>query len=397
MSTNFQNWAEKYRVEKFEEVKGQNAAITEVKNFFSYFPNDKKAVLLYGPAGTGKTSLAHVLKKEFDLEIFELNASDFRNKEQLDAKLKPASEQKSLFKKGKVILVDEVDGLSSRKDRGGLPELISLIDGSQFPVIVTANNIWDKNFNDLRKKCKLVNLKELNYNDIALILEEIAKKEKLQIDKQILISIAVRAKGDVRAAINDLQTLASDKDSLSNYLNIADRNKATDIFNALKYVFKEMIREDTLRIYDSVDMPLEKIFLWVEENIPNEYNNEELYKAYEALSIADVFRGRIMRQRHWRFLIYQNIFLSAGISLAKSKPKTGFTHYQKPTRVLKIWMNNIKAKHKQTIIAKYANKVHCSKKKAYKEFGVARHFLKNPAIQKELKLSEKEIEYVMSR
>lgn len=43
------------------------------------------------------------------------------------------------------------------------------------------------------------------------------------------------------------------------------------------------------------------IFLWIEENIPYEYKGEELARAYDALSIADVFRGRIHRQQHWRF------------------------------------------------------------------------------------------------
>ncbi len=112
----FQNWTEKYRAQKFIDIKGQELAVSKLKNFFANFPSSKKALLLHGPAGVGKTSMAHVISNEFDLEIYELNASDFRNKEQLEKKLKPASEQKSLFKKGKLLLVDEVDGLSSRKD-----------------------------------------------------------------------------------------------------------------------------------------------------------------------------------------------------------------------------------------------------------------------------------------
>lgn len=390
----FQNWTEKYRALKFEDIKGQDLAISEIKSFFKKFPEDKKAIILHGPAGVGKTSLAHVVKNELDLEIFELNASDFRNKEQLEAKLKPASEQKSLFKKGKVLLVDEVDGLSS-SDRGGLPELIELIENTQFPMIITANNIWDQKFNELRKKCKVVGLKDIDYKYISLVLQNIAKKENLNIDNQVVISIAVRCNGDMRAAINDLQIIASDKDYLKSYMVLDQRNKEQDIFNALKFVFKNMLSDETLRIYDSVDMPLEKIMLWVEENIPYEYSGEELYKAYQVLSLADLFVGRIMRQRHWRFLVYQNIFLSAGISLSKSKARIGYTHYQKPSRILKIWINNSRDAQKKTIIAKYASHIHCSKQKAAKEFNTIKPMLKIAKIQKELKLSEPEIEYVM--
>jgi len=154
------------------------------------------------------------------------------------------------------------------------------------------------------------------------------------------------------------------------------------------------MREDTLWLYDKVNLPLDKIFLWIEENIPYEYSGEELYNAYEALSLADVFRGRIRKQRHWRFLVYQNIFLSAGISLSKKSPKTGFTKYQKPTRILKIWIANNQNKNKKTIVSKYARMIHCSKKKAMKEFYLIKHLLKDEGLQRKLDLSEQEIAYV---
>ncbi|HLD98015.1 MAG TPA: replication factor C large subunit, partial [Candidatus Nanoarchaeia archaeon] len=370
------NWAEKYRVKSFEDFKGQESSLNEINKFLQNFPKEKKAILIHGSAGVGKTSIAHVIKNELDVEIFELNASDFRNKEQLEVKLKPASEQKSLFKKNKILLVDEVDGLST-SDRGGLPELINLIKESQFPIFITANNIWDAKFGDLRKVCKLVGFNELDYKTISLILQDIARKEHLSIDNQLIISISVRCKGDVRAAINDLQTLAFSHDPVGDYILLDERDKENDIFNALKFIFKNMPTNSSLGVYNSVNMPLDKIFLWVEHNIPYEYSGEELYKAYESLSIADVFRGRVMRMRHYRFLVYQNAFLSYGISNSKKSAKMGFTKYQKPTRVLKIWMNNEQNKHKKSIISKYASATHCSVYKAAKEFNFIKNILKN--------------------
>jgi replication factor C large subunit len=393
MELEFQNWTEKYRVKSFSEIKGHDLEIREIKNFFNKFPSGKRAILISGPPGTGKTTFAYALSNEFNLEIFELNASDFRNREHLEEILKPASEQKSLFKKGKILLIDEVDGLSSR-DAGGLPELISLIDTSSFPMVITANDAWDQKFSTLRKKCMHLQLKEIDYKVVTGILQEIAKKENLEIDNSILISIAIRSRGDIRAAINDFQTLTANEESIKKYLTIDERNRTEDIFNVLKVIFKSKFNSDFLELYSKVDMPLEKIFLWIEENIPYEYKGEELYNAYEALSLADVYRGRIRRQRHWRFLVYQNIFLSAGISLAKKSPKTGFTHYQKPTRILKIWMNNNKYQYKKSIVSKYSRKIHCSKRKAMKEFEIIKPLLRNQRIQKELDMSEKEIEYI---
>jgi len=390
---NFEHWVEKHRAKTFSDLKGHEKAVAELQNFFSNFPHKKKAILLHGPAGTGKTTLAYIARNEFNLEVFELNASDFRNKEQLHLKLRPALEQRSLFKKGKVILVDEVDGLSS-SDRGGLPELLELIEGAQFPMVITANNIWDGKFGELRKRCLMVAMNDLNYKVISIILQEIAKKEGLEIDNHVLTSIAVRSKGDVRAAINDLQTISKDSDFFEATFDLSERNRSIDIFEALKFVFKNLSNPEILRIYDGVDIPLEKIFLWIEENIPYEYSGEELFKAYEALSSADVFRGRIRRQRHWRFLVYQNIFLSAGIALAKKKPKTGFTHYQRPTRILKIWTYNQRNVHKKSIIAKYARHAHMSKRKANTEFPFIKNILKEEKMHKLLDLSDKEIKYL---
>ena len=228
-----------------------------------------------------------------------------------------------------------------------------------------------------------------------MILQEIVAREKLDIENHILVSISVRANGDVRAAINDLQTFVLSEGPENNYLTLDERNKEIDIFNAMKFIFKDLMRDDTLWIYDKIDLPLDKIFLWLEENIPYEYSGEELFRAYEMLSLADVFRGRIMKQRHWRFLVYQNIFLSAGIALSKKAPKLGFTKYQKPTRILKIWLANNQNKNKNTIVSKYAHKTHCSKKKAMKEFHFIKYILKDEKIQKKLDLSEQEIDYLV--
>lgn len=84
------SWTEKHRPSCFVDVKGQEIAVEKIKKFIQEFPKKKKAMILYGPPGTGKTTLAHVSAKENDSEIFELNASDFMNKESLDEKLRPA-------------------------------------------------------------------------------------------------------------------------------------------------------------------------------------------------------------------------------------------------------------------------------------------------------------------
>lgn len=389
---------EKYRPNKFNEIKGQDLAVSQVRSFFHAFSrglSKKRAILLHGPAGTGKTTIAHVLAKENELEIFELNASDLRNRAKLEEILKPSTLQGSLFAKGKIILVDEVDGVTGT-DRGGLPELIALIEKTKFPIIITGNDIWDRKFSLLRKKVDLVSVKDLDQGVVLDILRNMMRLEGKVVEINLLQNIVQKTKGDLRAAINDLQSVLHIGTGEIKEHHIGEREKSRDIFHALKDIFKLPTSKETINAYDDVDLELDQILLWVEKNIPKEYNGEELVKAIELVSKADVFRGRIYRQQHWRFLVYQNFFLSAGISaVGKYKNPKGFTKYEKPTRILKIWMANQKNMKKKSIAGKYAAFAHISKKQALREFPIIALTLNDhKLIQNKLQLSEQEQEFL---
>jgi len=355
---------EKYRAKCFGDIKGQDLAVQEIRTFFKMFPR-KKALILNGPVGTGKTSMVLALAEEHGLELFELNASDLRNRTSLEEVLKPSVEQKSLFNKGKIILMDEADGITA-SDRGGLPELIALISKTSFPIIITANDIWKKKFSLLRKKCQIIALKELNEEIIFKILKTVSESEKKNIKLELLNLISRKSRGDVRAALNDLQSVLDlgEEEFLS---EISEREKQESIFDALKVVFQSETDSSVTRIFDSTYLDMNEILLWVEENIPSEYSGKALVKAYESLSKADVFKGRIYRQQHWRFLVYQNFFLSAGISSATRLKNKRFISYKRPSRILKIWMANQKKAKEQGVLIKYAKMCHMSKKKAQRE------------------------------
>ena len=386
-------WCEKYRARCFADVRGQELAVDKVRLFLRSFPK-KKAVALHGPPGVGKTSLAYAVASEMDAEILELNASDFRNKAKIAEIVGPASRQKSLFKKNKIILVDEVDGIAAIKDRGGLGELMGLLEKSSFPIIITANDIWNRKFNLLRRKAELVQLKEVDYKVVLKILQEVCEKENCVVSSEVSTSIAIKARGDIRAALNDLQIL-SGMDSPELLYEVGERNKEQSIFSALQYVFKNAeINNDMIKVYDEVNMPIDDVFLWVEENIPVEYRGVKLVRALDALSLADVFRGRIRRQRHWRFMVYEYFLLGAGIASVKKYNRTGWTNYRKPSRILKIWLQNQRAAKKKTICQKYAKRCHISTKTAMKDFMLLKIILAKQEIRKELRFDSDEIAYL---
>ncbi len=379
-----ENWAEKYRPRNLSEVINQEQAKLKLKQFLMQWHSKQKpkikAVLMYGPAGTGKTALAYALAAEFDMEVIELNASDFRDKRSIDAVIGNAMQQQSLFARKKLIIVDEVEGISGKEDRGGLAELSKFIDKATWPIILISNNPFDKRLFVLRQKCLLLEIKKLDYRSIIKILQRICKHENIKASSDALKRIAVNAKGDARAAINDLQVIAAGKNQLSlddvnAYLELATRDKEETIFNALRLVFKS--RYPVYDAFNNVDAQLDEIQYWIDENITKEYKGLTLIKAIDALSKANIFLARIQRWQYWRFIVYANIFLTAGITLAKFHDgkireqdlSRGFVAYSRPVKFQKLWEAKQNIQHNE-LIAKLASKMHCSKRKTINEWPI---------------------------
>ena len=344
----------KYKPKSLKEIFGHDLQIQEIKKYIL----QKKPVLIHGNTGIGKTAAIYALCNDLDYELLEINSSDLRNKDQIDTIVKNNLQQKSLFGKEKLVLIDEVDGINA-SDRGGLQELIKLFEDAEYPIILIANNPWDSKFKTLRKECKLIEFKKLSDELIFNVINNINKKEKLEISKELLNEISKNSNGDLRSAILDLE-LAKISDK-----NIDLRERKETIFNVLKQIFNK--REVNFTIFNSLDENLDEILLWLEENIPKEYVNEELDKAFNSLSKADVFRGRIRRWQYYRFLVYQSLLMSAGVSLAKDKENDRFTSYQRTSRILKIWMMNMKNAKRKEFVKIFSHEVHMSPKKLTKE------------------------------
>lgn len=140
-------WFLKYRPKSLQEVENQDEVKEELKKWIESWLNGEptaKAVLLYGPPGVGKTTLAEALARDYKLELLEMNASDSRNLRDIKDVAERASISGSLFGiKGKIILLDEIDGIYSRADAGAIPAILELIEKTKYPVILTANDPWD--------------------------------------------------------------------------------------------------------------------------------------------------------------------------------------------------------------------------------------------------------------
>ncbi|MGM5484878.1 MAG: replication factor C large subunit [Nanobdellota archaeon] len=392
-------WTKKYQPASTKEIIGQEEQMNRLRDFVNnYKKQKKKAALLYGTPGSGKTSSVHALAKELDLEIIEVNASDFRNKAKIDSIVGNAMKQVSLFGKSKIILVDEMDGLSGTKDRGGIPELTKLLQKSSFPIILTANNPWHKKFNTLRKKAELIEFNPLTQKTVYQIMEKICKEESIEYDERTLKTFSRRAGTDLRGAINDLQTLTQDKKLTKESLeDLNERNTTEPIINALLKIFKTTDAGVAKESLDNVDEDHDECMLWIDENLPREYEKpEDLARAYEMLSRADVFRRRIKRRQHWRFLVYIYALISAGIATAKDEKYKKFTKYRRSQRPLKIWRANMKNQKRNAIAQKIAEKTHSSVKDTIKSSlrYIAVTASKNKQVAEDLELEKDELDWL---
>lgn len=393
----------KYNPKITSEIIGQDEQLKELKkNIIEHSKRrTKKALLVYGPSGTGKTSTIHALAKELDLEIIEVNASDSRNTDSLEQKILPAIKQQSLFSRGKIILIDEIDGISGNQDRGGVPSIIKFIEESTFPIIMTANDPWDQKFNSLRQKSVMIEYKAINALLMIKQLKDICKKENIKIDDDAVTLLSRKSQGDLRAALNDLENISSSNKHIKkeNIEDTSEREKEETITNALLKIFKTKDPSIALRAFDNVDEDIDKIFLWIDENLSKEYTKpEDLKNAYDELSEADVYFGRIKRWQYYRFYAYIYELLSAGIALSKKEKNTETIKYTPTSRILKIWMANQKNAKRKAIAKKLAAHTHTSAKRAYHEIPRLAAMLKDKKllvkITEELKLEKEEVEWL---
>ncbi len=334
-------WVEKYRPRRLSEVVDQEEAKRALLDWISAWEKGRpgrKAVLLAGPPGTGKTTLAYALASERGYEVLELNASDVRTGERIRQVIGGSMKMGSLFGfRGRIILFDEVDGLNVREDRGGLAAIVELIRESTWPIIMTANNPWDPKFRELRDEAEVVQLKPLGGDDLLTILRRICSNEGIKCEEDALKLIADASGGDVRAAINDLQAAAGGKKVLTrDDVTVTERAHQFDMFKVLDRVFHARRFDEARSVTFLPSFDWENYYPWALDNIPSVYakSMEAVNDALDNLSLSDVVRGRIARTQEWELMPYMLELMTVGVALVRSKPPLArFVRLSFPERI----------------------------------------------------------------
>ncbi len=359
-------WTEKYAPELYGDFIGNSTAVEQIKKWAENWLDGKKGkpLLLYGATGVGKTAIVNVLVNEYDFELLELNASDDRDAKKIERIAGLASVSRTFSGKMRLVLFDEIDGLY-RVDRGGAGAVVKILKENPCPIVLTANDVWSQKISSIRNYCEKIHFKKVHYATVAKLLQKIAAREGIKLDYELAKKIALNA-GDVRSAINDLQLLTAVPGfSEADLSLIGSRDREASVYDSVQTIFKSMDFDEARKSIIDVNEQPDFILKWIEENIPNEYKKEEdLFNAFERISRADVFLGRVYKRMDYGLWRYVSVLMSAGVALAKKEKYLSWTKYAYPSLIKKLSSTKSTRNFFKSFGLKVGEQVHLSSKRA---------------------------------
>ena len=313
-------WSEVYRPLTVEQLIGNEDSRLAVVKWLSGWIDGSKPLLLIGPPGVGKTSLVHALARLLDYDLIEMNASDTRNSEELESQIRPMFDNASIFGKKMLLFLDEVDGISSREDAGGMEFLIRMLKEPVIPIIMAANLRHTK-IKELVKVCKVVEFNPIPPRLLMLFLDYVIKKENKKLDLDQKVSIVNNSHGDARSLLNGAQS------KFAGYNTTQEDTFEIDIADAINGYFSSDNQEDAKAFLLQADavyrdphfgMSTEErrkdmINALFSSIVSSKIDLDNLAAILDVLSKADIIVGRIGENRQWSLLRYIDNVIAYGL------------------------------------------------------------------------------------
>lgn len=220
-------WTEKYKPTKLDEIYGNKDII---KRFKLYVKNKNLShLILTGDTGIGKTSSIRCLAKElidkglYQDAVLELNASEDRGINTVRTRIKMFAQKKIFLKKSpfKVIILDESDSMTAGAQQALRRIIEKYTHNTRF--IFICNDV-NQIIEPIQSRCSIYKMQNIDDNEIANILKKICNIEKIQYNDEGINSLLLTSPGDIRKAINNLQSTYSGYKTITseNVLKICD-------------------------------------------------------------------------------------------------------------------------------------------------------------------------------
>ena len=207
-------FVEKYRPVNIDNYVGNESIKNTVKKYINQ--NDIQNLLFYGPAGTGKTTLAKLIVKNIDCDFLYINASDERGIETIRDKVAGFASTAS-FKSIKVVILDEADFLTIMA-QASLRNVIETFSRST-RFILTCNYV-ERIIDPIQSRCQTLKIVPPSKEDIIEHLVKILTKENISFDSPDVISVVNSNYPDVRKMLNIIQMSTVDGGQNDFYLRI---------------------------------------------------------------------------------------------------------------------------------------------------------------------------------
>ncbi len=319
-------WSEKYRPKNLLEVVGNEEAKVSFVEWLGKWMKGSKPILLVGPPGIGKTTLATLCARQFGYDLIGLNASDVRSKQRIQDILGPVLGNASVLGKP-MIFVDEVDGIHGRSDYGGVEALADLLKEPTVPIVLAANSDRSDKMKTIKKATKTIPLRPIPPRLLRLYLESILKKEGALLGIGTILKLVIESRGDIRSMLNSAQALVTgfEPQTEKSFVTMDAEESINSFFKA------KSIDEARAILYSLRIDPRQKIDAFYSSVITSDLTKEDMQKMLQAISEADMIYGKIIKTQEWRLLRYLDTTL---LGLYKEGTAARYSQFNLPWPLL---------------------------------------------------------------